>query len=367
MARKTAEDLRNLVKSVRDQSFPYEKREPVGRNWHQYDHAQVNEIADVLETIRDVVNIASSRIPEEKRGVGRPPVPAPDIVKVMLMQAYFGMPNRVAEGFLRLFGEKLGISSEFSYKTIERGYEPERSKKLLDEVLRIMNESGNPLEKIFSTDGTGDPNTMKVNYESKRMQQRIEKEKNKDMKDSDAFPYTKGKHDFQYSSFPVGVRTKIIAGLYTTDYHSIGELSMFPGIMAQTVNLCPQIDVMLGDALYSNRKICSIVDEYGITPYFLPKTNATFHSKGVASWKAMLYGFVDDTQYWMEQYHMRSISESVNSMIKRKMPTKIRKKLPQRKKTEETLKINMHNMRQYSYLRHTNPEMIKDYRELYLK
>ena len=40
----------------------------------------------------------------------------------------------------------------------------------------------------------------------------------------------------------------------------------------------------------------------------------------------------------------------------------IRKKLPQRKKTEETLKINMHNLRQYSYLRRTNPEMIKDYR-----
>ena len=43
----------------------------------------------------------------------------------------------------------------FSYKTIERGYEPERSKKLLDEVQRIMNESGNSTEKIFSTDGTG--------------------------------------------------------------------------------------------------------------------------------------------------------------------------------------------------------------------
>jgi hypothetical protein len=27
----------------------------------------------------------------------------------------------------------------------------------------------------------------------------------------------------------------------------------------------------------------------------------------------------------------------------------------------------MHNLRQYSYLMHTDPEMIKDYRELYLK
>ncbi|MHB8361877.1 MAG: hypothetical protein ACYDDC_08790, partial [Thermoplasmataceae archaeon] len=126
MDRKTADDLRDLVKSVRDKSFLYEKREAVDRNWHQYDQAQVNEIADVLETIRDVVNIASSRIKEEKRGAGRPPIPTSDIVKVMLMQSYFGMPNRIAEGFLRLFGEKLGVSSEFSYKTIERGYEPDR-------------------------------------------------------------------------------------------------------------------------------------------------------------------------------------------------------------------------------------------------
>ncbi len=63
------------------------------------------------------------------------------------------------------------------YKTIERGYDPERTKKVLDGVLRIMIETGNPLEKIFSTDGTGDLATMKVNYESKRSQQRIEKNK----------------------------------------------------------------------------------------------------------------------------------------------------------------------------------------------
>jgi hypothetical protein len=104
---RTVEDLKNLVKSVRDQSFPYEKREPVFRNWHEYDQAQVNDIAEVLETIRDVVNIASSSMPKERRGAGRPPIPTPDIVKVMLMQAYFGIPNRVAEGFLRLFRENL--------------------------------------------------------------------------------------------------------------------------------------------------------------------------------------------------------------------------------------------------------------------
>ena len=366
MASRTAEDLKDLVKSVRDRSFPYEKRVPEKRNWSHYDDAQVNEIADILETIRDVVDAAVPNLPGRKKTAGRPPVPTSDIVKVMLMQTYFGMPDRIAEWFLRLFGEKLGISSSFSYKTIERGYDPERTKELPDEVHRIMNLSGNPEENVFSTDGTGDPAAMKVNYESKRNFQRQEKEKHKadDKEKSDTVPSTKGKHDFQYSSFAAGVHTKMITGFETTDDHSIGELSLYPGIMSQTMDLAPGIGEMLGDALYSNRKMCSTTQGYGIDQYFLPKTNASFRAKGVESWKAMLYHFMDDTQSWLEHYHMRSISECVNSMMKRKMPVKIRKKLSQRKKTEETLKINMHNLRQYNYLKHTNPGFIRDYRDL---
>ncbi len=365
MAKRNAEDLRNVVKSVRDRSFPYEKREQEERNWPHYDGAQVNEIADILEAIRDVVDMAASNIPGKKKTAGRPQIPDSDIVKAMLMQAYFGMPNRIAEGFLRLFGEKLGISSSFSYKTIERGYDPGRSKELLDEVHRIMNVSGNSNEDIFSTDGTGDPTTVKVNYESKRSKQRLEqKDRDKNNDKSDAFPSTKGKHDFQYSVFAAGVHTKMISGFSTTDDHSIGELSHFPDIMSQTMALTPGIVEMLGDALYSARNILSITEKYGIGAYFLPKANATFRAKGAGSWKTMLYDFTDNTQEWLEHYHMRSISECVNSMLKRKMPTKIRKKLSQRKNTEEALKINVHNLRQYSYLKRTKPDLIKDYRDI---
>ncbi len=75
----------------------------------------------------------------------------------------------------------------------------------------------------------------------------------------------------------------------------------------------------------------------------------------------MMYSFMDNTQDWLEHYHMRSISECVNSVLKRKMPAKIRKKLPQRKRIEEFLEVNMHNLGKYNYLRHTKGEMIGDY------
>jgi transposase len=68
---------------------------------------------------------------------------------------------------------------------------------------------------------------------------------------------------------------------------------------------------------------------------------------------------MDNTQEWLETYHMRSISESVNSVIKRKMPFKKRKRLPPRKRIEEYLKVNMHDLRQLNYLKHTNTELLK--------
>lgn len=347
------------MKSVRDRSFPYRHREKTQRNWSLYDRAQIHEIADILETIRNIVDIAVSRVPARRRGPGRPPVPQSDIVKVMLMQAYFGMPNRIAEGFLRLFGEKLGLSEHFSYKTLERGYDPSRTEQILDLVLEIVNAAGNHEERVFSTDGTGDPTSMKINYESKRTEQRL---KGKG-EGTDAFPGRR--HDFQYSVFAAGVHTKLIAGFDTSDDHSMGELSYFPHVVERTRGLCPKAKTMLGDALYANRKSCATAAARGMKHYFMPKSNASFLAHGSATWKRSLYDFVDSTQEWLEEYHMRSISECVNSMIKRKMPFKIRKKLPQRKKTEESLKINMHNLRQYSYLRHTNPEIVQDYREIH--
>ena len=87
--RKSVEDLQYLIKSVRDRGFPYEGRGEKDRNWSSYDQAQINEIAEILETIRDVVDEASSRMDAKKRGPGRHAVPHSDVVKVMLMQAYF--------------------------------------------------------------------------------------------------------------------------------------------------------------------------------------------------------------------------------------------------------------------------------------
>ena len=119
-----SKELREVASSVRNGTFQYEARPKKSVDWASYDEAQVNELADMLNSIRDIVDEACARIaersPEVKTGPGRPPVPACDLAKTLMLQSYFGAGNRVTAGLVRVFGEKLHISSEFSYKTIEK-------------------------------------------------------------------------------------------------------------------------------------------------------------------------------------------------------------------------------------------------------
>ena len=357
--RLSIEELRETVSRVRKGEFPYKEKDPKKIDFAEYNQAQINEIADILETIRNIVDAADKRMQKTPRqkGPGRPSAPVKDVVKVLLMQSYFGVSNRVAQGFLRLFKEKLGIASDFSYKTIERSYDPERNKELLEEVFAITNEVGNSKENKFSIDGTGDPATMKVNYETKRAQQRSRGAIDKTRQCFDAFPGKK--RDFQYSVFSVGVTSKVIGGFCTTDDHSLGELSLFREVIEDTVDNCPKFDTLCGDGLYANRVVCALLQEHAVAAFLLPRSNVTFRSKGVALWKNMLYDLAENPQKWLESYHSRSISESVNSMLKRREPTKIRKKLSLRKETEEILKFNIHNVRQICYLQYLAPHLIR--------
>ncbi len=170
--RHTTDELRELVKSVRSGEFEYEERPRKSLDWSSYDEAQAYELADMLYTIRKLVDEAAARVPAEeleKRGPGRPPIHSPaDVAKVLLMQSYFGVSNRVAAGLALVFKEKLRLSDTFSYKTVERGYDPGPITKILEEVFKLTNEYGNANETTFSTDGSGDPMSSKVNYESVR-------------------------------------------------------------------------------------------------------------------------------------------------------------------------------------------------------
>ena len=380
-SRHTTDELRELAKSVRSGQFQYDGRPKRSLDWSSYNEAQVNEMADTLNLIRRFVDRASARTPERPRRRGRPPFPARDVAKALLLQTYFGVSDRVAAGLVRLFKEKLGIADEFSYKTIERGYDPSPVSEILREVFRLTNEQGNAKETTFGVDGTGEPTSSKVNYESVRSEQR------KDEREAGAWPSPSPsprpepsssssspqrpstaeevatRHEFQLTVSSVGVHTKMYAGFRTTGDRSIGEFSFFPSIVSQTRINCPRMEVVLGDSLYANRVACAAVAGYGATPYFLPKSNAIFLSLGVPSWNNMTHEFVADPQRWLQEYHMRSISETSNSMDKAEFPEKIRRRIPHRKDAVSSLRIYVHNIRRYGYMEYLQPELLDPLRD----
>jgi transposase len=107
------------------------------------------------------------------------------------------------------------------------------------------------------------------------------------------------------------------------------------------------VKLMTADAGYISRENCDVIGSAGAVPRIFPKKNVSYWDP----WREMIYEFIYDTPKWLEQYHMRSVIETVNSTLKRTMP--IKKKLVVRKATEIAARICIYNLRQLVYLKYT--------------
>jgi transposase len=84
------------------------------------------------------------------------------------MAQYFGLSNRVAQGYMLLFKEKLHLTTIFSYKTIERAYGDAEVWAILQEAFNLTNAPVRDLEHEFGPAVTGLSISFKLNYESGR-------------------------------------------------------------------------------------------------------------------------------------------------------------------------------------------------------
>lgn len=97
-----------------------------------------------------------------------PPYPPEDLVKAVLLQQYFEVLNRLAEGFVELFKEKLGIEKDFPYKILERAYNYPYVAMILMKVFEMSQGPVKDDESNFSPDGTGPPTSIKGNWENNK-------------------------------------------------------------------------------------------------------------------------------------------------------------------------------------------------------
>lgn len=355
------EAFQNLIGEIRERTFPYIERPKTKINWSLYDTAQCREVADVVTAIGIFVDFANDEVipkPEIiKSEAGRPSIPPDDIAKTLLVQSYLGHANRPAEGLAYLFSERLNLKTNFSYKTIERGYDRRSVNEILNAVFTITNKCVSGLEKIFSVDGSGTPTSIKQNYARDREMQRKKQPK----EGNDAFPRSAftSKHDYVYKEAMIGVKYKLIAGWVSTTDHTIGETTLFPRVFGQAINNHPDMNMILGDGIFGVRWICKLVGKHNVSPRFLPRRNVRFKAKGVREWTEMLLSLFINPQEWLEDYHLRSNSEAVFSMLDRDNPHPLRKRLDRRRETEDYLRAIVHNIKRLCYLRYLDNEISK--------
>jgi transposase len=272
------------------------------------------------------VEAAARRFKKERRGRGRPPVPAVDVAKAVLLQQYFGTANRQTEGLLLLFREKLGLSQEFSYKTIERAYENPQVVALLDQLFELTQDSIRNLETGLGVDATGLPKSVKKNYA--------------DDKTPDGAEMTQT---------TLGLTTLMLTRIVLL--RGRAEVSTFPDAMrgAETYTA---LEKVVGDAAYLSRTNCDLVEDLDATPYFFPKRGLSFKRLGSDAWIHMLRAFLADPQRWLHEYHPRSLLECFNRVWKHDFPAPLARRRDRRRATEILARGIDYNLKRSGYLRH---------------
>ncbi|MDP2845171.1 MAG: hypothetical protein Q8N79_03730 [Candidatus Methanoperedens sp.] len=325
-----------LMEKLNNDEFKYTPKEEKEVDWAKYDKAQINEINNMLLLIRDIVDESCRRLKIEevprKKDIGRPPKPPRDLAKAVLMQQYFGVSNRVTEGLVNLFREKMEIRSRFSYKAIERAYEIPEVTLILQEVFKIVQEPIRDKEHNFSIDGSGLPTSTKQNWEQ-------------DKKKSD----TKG---YEKMIAMVGTTYKMISSVTFTENPEANESPYLVPLVLETAEKYDEVDLVTGDAAYVSRDNCNIIASIGAIPRIYPKRGITLRQKGSKAWTDMLLSFINDPQKWLEEYHSRSISETANSTYKRDFPVPLRRKINVRRKQEAFARVCDYNLKRRCYLRY---------------
>ena len=325
-----------MMERLKNDDFKYTPKEEKEIDWAKYDQAQINEINNMLLLMRDMVDEACRRLKieevSEKKERGRPPKPPRDLAKVVLMQQYFGVSNRLTEGLVNLFREKMDIRSRFSYKAIERAYEIPDVTLILQEVFKIAQEPIRDKEHNFSIDGTGLPTSTKQNWEQ-------------DKKKSE----TKG---YEKMIAMVGTTYKMISAVTITENPEGNESPYLEPLVLETAKKYDEVDLVTGDAAYISRDNCNIIASIGAIPRIYPKRGITLRQKGSKAWTAMLLSFITDPQKWLEEYHSRSISDTANSTYNTVFPVALRRKKTVRRKQEAFTRVCDYNLKRRCYLRY---------------
>ncbi|MFQ6010531.1 MAG: transposase, partial [Candidatus Aenigmatarchaeota archaeon] len=187
-------------------------------------------------------------------------------------------------------------------------------------------------------DGTGMTTSIKQNYENDRG----------DDKKKAAYRMLIGMVGVEYKMFSASA------------VNGPGDESPFLiPLLEETGKVFERIDFVLADAMYYTLANCTRIAEYGAKPRIYPRIDAVINAKGSLAKKKMLLDLVNNAQQWLEEYHGRSISENVYSVLKGRFPRPVLKRRTDRLDNEGIDKTCAYNLRMLIYNHYTKDIEVK--------
>jgi len=277
-----SKDLQKLVPKLKEKGY-YIPKQQRKIDWSAYTYNQINDIINSLHFIRDEVDkVHKKRI---HNSVGRPPIDAGNLTKAILLAELFGLPERKAEGLIKLIGHHAGIDENIDDRVLGEAY------KRLDviDILERIFESNKSSDGNNGGDGTGLEKSRKENYESTKKKNLYMTSVVDSREIVQAFDIS-GKQECKIMRNLIEYLTKSVKKL-------TGKLTL--------------------DAGFIDRKLSQLIENSGLAPYIFPKKNTTITAKGSPAWNRMWLKLLKNVQGWLREYHIRSHTESFHSSFKR--------------------------------------------------
>lgn len=318
MAQFKSKDLQKLAPKLREKGY-YIPKEERNIDWSAYTLNQINDIVDTLNFIRNEVDKVYTKRPHTS--VGRPPVDPGNLAKAILFVELYSLPERKAEGWIKLLGHHLGIDEHIDDRVLGKGYKNLKVISILEKVFKNNRSSdGNN-----GGDGTGLEKSRKENYESTKK---------------------KGLYMTSIVDSREIVQSFDISGKH--ECQIMHELVLELKEIIESSNLKEIKAKLTLDAGFVDRKLAQLIEDCGLVPYIFPKSNLTLTSKGCPAWRRMWLNLLKGTQEWLKEYHVRSHTESFHSSFKRVFGI-IRKILDEAIYTQVLCRIIHNNRRKLNY------------------
>ncbi|MCL4333656.1 MAG: ISNCY family transposase, partial [Candidatus Thermoplasmatota archaeon] len=269
------------------------------RDWRTYEQQFSHRIKTAIKELDPLVKEAVSVI-HIHHGPGHPfDLSLENRVKLLLIKQLVGESNRMFSNMLTIFSMLSGI--DVSYKSVERLYSDQEVILAIHNLHTLILRNKGIESSNATGDGTGYSLTIKKNYES--YAQRL-KDKAKENSGSKEGKRSSGRRRiFAYSFFIMDLKTRMYIA-YGSSMKS--ERDAYDRALAMLRTDGIVLDSLRLDRYYSYP---SYVDDFKGTKMFLiPRRNATLN--GSVEWKSMVKEFLLDTVPYLEQYHLRSNSES---------------------------------------------------------